>query len=402
MYKRSGRRHRRLETPEAYARRKEGRRPVRCLVRSSKSYDKVQLFTIRDSMRRFNMPELLIQYVISSLTKATSKVRTAHGLTSAFDIRSGIRQGDPLSPVIYSLITDALHEGLRDNPLFPNTARDGARGYVFRSRDHDQQIVSLCSAGYADDTVLVASDADRLQEDHAWVRSFFGAHSLSLNVDKTKFMCSNVKLAPELMSVCGNRVITPLPDVTVFRYLGLHLNLKLDWAHQRARMQLQVQRVCNKIRMQQFTLDMTVYAVKQYLLPSLRLGLLMTDVSDTQLKQWDTDIRKAALQGARMHTAGSLARPAVQLGPGIPSLFQHTWELRSDELMVTLLNKYPSSHTAWARLNSLGLQLFPSEKLAQYSKQLVGRAKLSSRLATHISRLAEMGVTFERPPPWSD
>jgi hypothetical protein len=363
----------------------------------AKAYDKVQLFTIQDSMRRFNMPEILINYVVSSLTNATSKVRTAHGMTNSFDIRSGIRQGDPLSPVIYSLITDALHEGLLDNPLFPDTARAG--GYTLRSHDYHTNNVRICSAGYADDTVIVATDPKRLGEMHAWVRAFFGAHSLSLNVDKTKLLCSDITRAPELMSVCGKLKITPMPADTVFRYLGLHLNLALDWSDQRERMNSRVQRVCTKIRTHRFTLDMTVYAVKQYLLPSLRLGLLTTDVPNTQLQKWDSDIRQAALMGAGMFASSSLARPAVPLGSGIPRLLTHTWELRAEEAQVTLLNEYPSSHTAWARANIQGLPLFPhSGRPAPPNPQLEGRAQRSSRLANHIFHLRKMGITIEYPP----
>ena len=57
-----------------------------------------------------------------------------------------MRQGDPLSPLIYICVTDALHEGLRMNPLY-----DRPTGYIF-SNDPDLQVAS---SGYADDTHLL-------------------------------------------------------------------------------------------------------------------------------------------------------------------------------------------------------------------------------------------------------
>ena len=65
------------------------------------------------------MPALLVDYVMSSLSGATSQVRTAGGLTKAFPLMSGVRQGNPLSPLIYLFVMDAFHAGLVDNQLFP-------------------------------------------------------------------------------------------------------------------------------------------------------------------------------------------------------------------------------------------------------------------------------------------
>ena len=55
------------------------------------------------------MPESFIQLVLSSVTDASSRVRTFHGLTESFTLQSSVRQGDPLAPLIYALITDAMH-----------------------------------------------------------------------------------------------------------------------------------------------------------------------------------------------------------------------------------------------------------------------------------------------------
>jgi exonuclease III/ribonuclease HI len=362
----------------------------------AKAYDKVNQFTIKASMERFNMPPHLIEYVLSGLTDATSRVRTYGGLTNKFTIKSSVRQGDPLAPIIYALITDALHEGLKHNPLFPDSAAEG--GYTFHGTGQDGTTkVQQWSAGYADDTVLFAQTAKSLSEMHAWVRAFFGAHSFSLNTTKTKYLCSHPKSAPPLASVCGRMRVAPLgPDETI-RYLGLRVNLNLSWKTERQRMHRKVNQVCAKIRDHRFTLNMTTYVIKQYLLPSLRLGLLTASVSATELQDWDKMLRQAALSGARMHAASHLAVDVFHLASGVPDLEQHCWALRAEELMVTLNADYPSSRTAWARLLCDQPHLRPGRVPDGARARATGPGR--SRLATHIDRLAQKGVSIDTSDP---
>jgi hypothetical protein len=363
----------------------------------AKAYDRCQLFTIQDSMRRFNMPPGLIQSVTSSLEGATSTVRTAHGDTTVFRIRSGVRQGDPLSPLLYALITDALHAGLRDNPLFPATATAG--GYTFVQYDAAGNSVRICSAGYADDTIIVTDDPERLREMHAWLRCFFGAHSLRLNVDKTVYVTTgNPAHAPLLPSVDGQSFISPQGPSTVFRYLGLHLNLVLDWSKEVRKMDRAVQQLCRKMVCQRLTLDMSAYATKQYLLPRLRMGLLTCGVPDGKLRTWTKQLQAAALQGAAMPAATGLARPAVVEGTGLPSIVDHALALRSQEAMVTLLCDYPSSRSAWARLHAVEAASggFLAAEVGSSGKR--PPKWRTSRLAMRIGSLACQGVTLHHPP----
>jgi len=156
-----------LDVIEDWRQRTEGRRRKgapreRLYVASydqAKAYDSVQGYTIEASLRRLGMPQMLVDYVMSSLSGATSQVRTAGGLTEAFPLMSGVRQGDPLSPLIYIFVMDAFHAGLVDNPLFPEDCKNW--GYSF------SQGPRVCSSGYADDTVTVATSAKAMAQMHA-------------------------------------------------------------------------------------------------------------------------------------------------------------------------------------------------------------------------------------------
>ena len=79
-----------------------------------KAYDSVQFYTIRAALIRLNLPEEFINFVMFTLENASSCVKTWHGKTSFFKRMSSVRQGDPLAPLIYIAVTDALHCGFQN------------------------------------------------------------------------------------------------------------------------------------------------------------------------------------------------------------------------------------------------------------------------------------------------
>jgi hypothetical protein len=108
-----------------------------------KAYDCVQEYSLRAALTRAGTPPAFVEYVCSSLKSARSQVRTKHGLTKGFDLKTSVRQGDPLAPLLFILLADMLHKGLRENPLF-NGTNDG-----YRFDTQHELVVS--SIGYADD-----------------------------------------------------------------------------------------------------------------------------------------------------------------------------------------------------------------------------------------------------------
>ena len=146
-----------------------------------KAYDSVQAYTIKASLERFNMPEKLITYILSGLQNATSCFKTFFGLTDEFKIETSVRQGDPLSPLVYICVADALHAGWKNNPLYEQQT-----GYHF-SNDPSTQI---SSTGYADDAMIYAQCWEHIWKMHQWTLEFCRAHSFRIS-SKTKYFISS-------------------------------------------------------------------------------------------------------------------------------------------------------------------------------------------------------------------
>jgi hypothetical protein len=191
-----------------------------------KAYDCVQAYTIRASLERFNLPEDFIRYVLSNLENATSCFKTFYGPTKEVSVETSVRQGDPLSPLIYVFITGALHEGLEYNPIY-----NCKTGYSF---SNDPTLI-IASTGYADDTMTYSESWNNQWMMHEWVRDFFHAHNSRINAKKSKYIISDWKDEKDprwLPSVDAKEKILPMSSSFHFRYLGLWLSMDLDWSKQ--------------------------------------------------------------------------------------------------------------------------------------------------------------------------
>ena len=320
----------------------------------AKAYDSVQEFSIRASLERFNMPESFIQLVVSGLHNATSCVRTAGGLTKPFTIRSGVRQGDPLAPLIFMFVTDALHEGLLNCP--GKETESSKWGYTFKDSDESEEPVRICSSGYCDDAVVVATTPEAMQGMHGWVREFFGAHCAQLNVTKTELVCSTEKgrraLAGKLFSVDGVTVVVPRPATHTVRYLGIWLNLVGDWSVQIGRMRRTVWFICSCLRRAKFRIPMSVVAITQALIPRLRGALLVATIPRWIVRGWDTQIRKAVLTADEISMRSGLNSDAFHYTTGLPCLEDLIVGIRGEGLLVSLNADYPAARTCAARVLS--------------------------------------------------
>jgi ribonuclease HI len=265
----------------------------------SKAFDSVQEYSIRASLERFQLPPEIVDYVCSSLWGSKSRVRTRDGPSNTFDVLSSVRQGDPLAPLVFILVLDALHCGIEEICL-----RDG-HGVDLGSG------VRLASMGYADDTAIVADSEDGIRALHEWVRGFFGAHAFKINSKKTKYVCSVDPAGVGcLHGVDGIAHISPLPSCTSFRYLGVLLNMDCNWNDEVLRLEKLVLFVRARILNFRIPLAPAVDAINSFLLPKMEVGLgliPLTSMNRQKLHDWTTLLKEAALNAAAPQRASSVS-----------------------------------------------------------------------------------------------
>jgi exonuclease III len=264
----------------------------------SKAYDSVQEYSIRASLERFELPPEIVDYVCSSLWGSKSRVRTRDGPSATFDVLSSVRQGDPLAPLVFILVLDALHCGIEEICL-----RDG-HGVDLGSG------VRLASMGYADDTAIVADSEEGIRALHEWVREFFGAHAFKINSKKTKYICSVDPAGVEcLHGVDGVGHISPLASSTTFRYLGVLLNMDCTWNDEVVRLEKLVLFVRARILNFRIPVAPAVDAINSFLIPKMEVGLgliPLTSANRQKLRDWTAMLKEAALNAAAPQRATSV------------------------------------------------------------------------------------------------
>ena len=63
---------------------------------------------ILDSLTQNKIPPKLIRLIKLTLENTTAKVKVNNAYMEEFRVESGVKQGDPLSPTLFSLVTDTV------------------------------------------------------------------------------------------------------------------------------------------------------------------------------------------------------------------------------------------------------------------------------------------------------
>ena len=150
-------------------------------------------------------------------SKNTSHIITPHGLTRAINITRGVRQGCPLSPTLFILFLNPLLQKLEAN----------AKGYRLEE-------TSLPGVAFAYDIVLTSSTHKNLQHQFNTCALFFEHFALEMALDrrdKTVYTHSSPTHKPLKHPFLGTEV-PYTRDADSYKYLGVHVNLRMDWEKQ--------------------------------------------------------------------------------------------------------------------------------------------------------------------------
>ncbi|XP_065448199.1 cGMP-inhibited 3',5'-cyclic phosphodiesterase 3B isoform X1 [Chrysemys picta bellii] len=135
----------------------------------AKAFDSVGHGHIIAGLRRFGIDEHFIDIIRDLYDNCTTRVWVGDEATESILIRRGVKQGDPLSPILFNIAMD---------PLLTRLEVEGSGFYVKGN--------SVTSLAFADDVAILSSSYKGMIKNLGILEEFCKNTNLSVNVKKTK------------------------------------------------------------------------------------------------------------------------------------------------------------------------------------------------------------------------
>ena len=177
-----------------------------CFVDYTKAFDLVNREKLLIKMQHMGFPFHLCKIIYYLLTNLKFQVRSNDSLTPEFESFNGVPQGDPLSPLLFSLMTADLPESLH------------FEGAEIAENKHIRYTL------YADDCVILSNCPYELQDGLNSLSHYAQTNNLTVNTAKTKCL-TFYKGVYEVPTFMFNN--EPLENCNNFTYLGVTFTTRL-------------------------------------------------------------------------------------------------------------------------------------------------------------------------------
>ena len=184
----------------------------------TKAYDSVDRSALFAMLRHYRVPQQLIDIIKELYTGTWCCVRTTDGTSEDFEVKTGVRQGCVLSPLLFNCFMDRiLREAMEMTGGGLQIEYTTSGGLFLSYRDKTPLTTCIQNIQYADDLTLIAETRGELQRmvdvlDRACTR-----WGMKINGDKTKVL--NIgELTGDYPAITLNG--HALEEVDSFSYLG--------------------------------------------------------------------------------------------------------------------------------------------------------------------------------------
>ncbi|KYB24672.1 Retrovirus-related Pol polyprotein from type-1 retrotransposable element R2-like Protein [Tribolium castaneum] len=281
-------------------RRQTGRTYQVVSVDVRKAFDTVSHCSISRALGRFGIPSVIREYILATFGAQTT-IKYGSVTTRPIRMLRGVRQGDPLSPVLFNLVMDELLEKVNEK-YEGGSLQSGERCSIM---------------AFADDLILIA---DRDQDVPAMfdeVSTFLERRGMSVNPAKCRTLIAGAVSGRSVVRTGSSYKIhnTPIPNVDAldaFKYLGLefgHKGVERPTIHN-----LSVW--LNNLRRAPLKPDQKCLFIRQYVIPRLLYGMQNPQVTSKVLREADRLIRRhlKTYYHLNVHTPDSLIHASVRDG----------------------------------------------------------------------------------------
>lgn len=234
-----------------------------------KAFDTFPHWMAGEIFKNYHFPQEFCDIIDSLYKNLSCNIVTDIGQIDNIPILKGTRQGDPLSPLIWILFLDPLLHWLNHNNL----------GYKINKSNK-----SLKNLAWCDDLVFLSSDRKDIENQLSKLTKFCEYYGLKINPSKSGYMY-RANIEYPTMTVY-NEDIKFYNANKPYKYLGIHININLDWTEQIE--------ICNKkltnflkfIKFRAITTDQKILATNSIIIPAITHKMPFVDM-DHIIPTWD-------------------------------------------------------------------------------------------------------------------
>ncbi|KRX33447.1 Retrovirus-related Pol polyprotein from type-2 retrotransposable element R2DM, partial [Trichinella murrelli] len=286
----------------------------------AKAFDNVNHTSITRALRMHGLDDDSRTLITQMVTGSSTIIKGDGGaLSNRIEINQGVRQGDPISPLLFNAVMDELVERLQ------------LTGEGFKLKG-----VEVTTLAFADDVTLISRSHRGIEKLLSITLDFLNERGLKLNINK----CKGIRLVrtPKTKSLVEdtskpftvpsygeeNQHIPMVPPGDLIKFLGVDITLNGKPHFDLAPLECTLER----IRKAPLKPTQKLATVRDYLIPSLEYRLGVPGISRKILESVDGAIRSAVKRFLHLPTTGMnsmfLSMPIKKGGLGLrPLTTQH-------------------------------------------------------------------------------
>jgi hypothetical protein len=278
-----------------------------CFIDVAKAFDSVSHETLLLAAGRFGVPPILLEYLRNLYSNSSTQLKSRTLRSRVIAVRRGVRQGDPMSPLLFNGVIDWALSGLNSKLGVGVGAGTKVNHLAFAD---DIALVGVSRA----EIVLLAKEFEASIGLAGLLPNAKKSATISFTGDKTgRIHCSIPFLT------LGGVVVPALSIDEAYKYLGISMGCTDRANPAETKLKTGLDRVTRApLKPQQ-----RLYLLRTHLLPSLHHPLVLDKVTDKTLRRLDVAVRKSMRQWLHLPKDVPLAMfhsPVKEGGFGIPQL----------------------------------------------------------------------------------
>ena len=237
-----------------------------------KAFDKISHDYLFNALHHFGFGARFIKTIKALYLGNKAHVKVNNILSDPIKLNSGVRQGDPLSPMLFVIGIEPLIRAISDDPQINGfTLPDSSK---------------VKTSGYADDLAMFIESVDDINRIEYWMKTFEKASCSRFNKNKCK-MVSNASVEPtDYFQRISN------DPAYSFKYLGVTFSLDLNCNPSWDALIKKLELMCNTYGRVNLTIAGKVAFINSYLLPLFTYQASFLEATQTHILAINNLIRK--------------------------------------------------------------------------------------------------------------